>query len=262
VNVEERLRDALHAYDRVEPAGESFERLRATPIEPRGRRDVRSFVVALAVVMAMGAIVGVRLIADRDGGQVRLVTPVVSPTGDASLLPSSTPSSSESPSVSPSPSPSPIGDKIHYVSADGTWELLYPKEWSGPSTAQQSWTLENSFKPPQLGYPAPDGATDVQFSIHTYTGDLTLDELLNEDCKEHSDNEVFECKMVEVNGWTWTWALQYSEEEWPVMVLASRTLVGDKLYNAFGYVYGESDYDHEPRMTQIREVFNSFVLNP
>jgi len=256
MRIEERLRDALRAYDRIEPSPDALQRLRTTVDSGSpGLWRGRAMASALVAVLATGAVVGARLVSDRPSEELRLVTPVQRPTGP--------PTTEPSPSSSPSPSPkgTPSDNKTHFVSEDGTWEFWYSKSWFGPTTGKRGWSVYN-FNGGESSVPTP---IEVQFHIVDSSAvihdnsDPTLDELQAHMCSDVNDRQIRECKQVEINSRVWAWALVYSEEEGPTLSLGVGTIVGDKSYFAYGYVPGESN--HQPFLGQIIEVFESFILH-
>ena len=253
MDMREKLKDALRAYDRIEPADDAWERLKASAWTRSVRFGRgRGLLIGAIVVLAMGTIIGLRLTSDREG-RVRAVTPAIGPTASSSPTATSSPSPTTSPT--PSPSPSPTGDKIHYVSADGVWEILYPKTWFGPSTAEIGWSLTNyNGSPSSVTLPI-----EVKFNIYGNSANLSLDDLLASMCGSGPQRQILECKKVTINGRLWDWVLAYSTEEGPVTYLGARTIAGGKIYHATGYIDASSG--QAPALDQIRAVFSSFVLN-
>ena len=260
MNAREKLQDALRAYDRIEPADDVWERVAGrADVKPLPFRRGRALVVGVVGVLAVGAIVGVRLAGDRDRGGVRLVTPLVSPGDVPSLLPSPTP-----PSASPSPSPSPPAGMVKYVSEDGVWELFYPRGWFGPDEPHVAGEFSN-YRNRSEEVPLPIKVDLVSLEPDeidsTKPPPQSLDDLLVSMCDDSGGRvQVFECKKVEINGRMWAWALLYSDSmDEPAMVLDVRTIAGGKVYGALGYVFATGG--HGPAIAQIREVFESLVLN-
>ena len=256
MSIEEKLRSALRAHDQIDPAPDARQRLEA---RIHGRRAPRlaghSVVVGLAAVLAVGAIAAVRLVSDRPSG-VTVISPAtgVPSTGPTTLL------LSPSGSPSPSPSPSPTGDKVHYLSADGVWELWYPKDWFGPEEAS------GTFPASAVGFQNFRSDLDevalpikVSLSVYANKANLTFNELVAEVCKTMSAREVFECTKMAIGGVTWIVTRAYSTEEEATMWLRRITIIDSTIYDATGYVYGTSG--HGPAIAQIQDVFDSIVLH-